>query len=265
MSTEPTGSSSPTGTPAGARSRPRLTITRKDVRYAGWVAFFAWVFSVYDYILFGTLLPKIADDFGWSTEYSTAIATIVSVGTFVVALCVGPLVDRIGRRRGLIFTTVGAALSSGLTAISPWAWWLVVVRFISGLGYSEQAVNSTYLNEMYAAAEQSGERVKSKGLTYSFIQGGWPVGVLFAAAMTAVLLPVTGWREIFAIATFPAIVIAILGRKLKETPQFLRMKQVRELLRAGRHDEAAQLASDYGIPLREEERSGGERSPLRAL
>jgi MFS family permease len=140
-------------------------------------------------------------------------------------------VDRIGRRSGLIFTTVGAALSSGLTAISPWAWWLVVVRFISGLGYSEQAVNSTYLNEMYAAAEQGGERVKSKGLTYSFIQGGWPVGVLFAAAMTAALLPVTGWREIFAIATFPAIVIAILGRRLKETPQFLRMKEVRALLR----------------------------------
>jgi MFS family permease len=263
MSNESTGPSS--SNPATAPSRQRVVITRKDVRYAGWVAFLAWVFSVYDYILFGTLLPKIAEDFGWSTEYSTAIATIVSVGTFVVALCVGPLVDRIGRRSGLIFTTVGAALSSGLTAISPWAWWLVVVRFISGLGYSEQAVNSTYLNEMYAAAEQGGERVKSKGLTYSFIQGGWPVGVLFAAAMTAALLPVTGWREIFAIATFPAIVIAILGRRLKETPQFLRMKEVRALLRAGRQDEAARLAADYGIPLREEERHGRERSPLVAL
>jgi MFS family permease len=89
--------------------------------------------------------------------------------------------------------------------------------------------------------------------------------VLFASAMTAVLLPVTGWREIFAIATFPAIIIALLGRRLKETPQFLRMKQVRALLRDDRHDEAAQLASDYGIPLREEERAGGERSPLLAL
>lgn len=266
MSTEPTRSSSPDpGSPASAQSRLKIIITRRDVRYAGWVAFFAWMFSVYDYILFGTLLPKIADDFGWSTSYSTGIATIVSVGTFVVALCVGPLVDRIGRRLGLIYATVGAALSSGLTAISPWAWWLVVVRFISGLGYSEQAVNSTYLNELYAAAEDSGERIKSKGLTYSFIQGGWPIGVLFASAMTAALLPVTGWREIFAIATFPAIVIALLGRKLKETPQFLRMKQVRTMLREGRHDEAAKLAAEYGIPLREEERSGRERSPLLAL
>jgi MFS family permease len=271
MSTEPPERSG--STPAAAsgplakatRSGPRVVISRTDVRYAGWVAFLAWVFSVYDYILFGTLLPKIAADFGWSTSYSTAIATIVSVGTFVVALCVGPMVDRIGRRLGLIYTTVGAALSSGLTALSPWAWWLVIVRFISGLGYSEQAVNSTYLNELYAAVDDNGEQMKSKGLTYSFIQGGWPIGVLFASAMTAVLLPVTGWREIFAIATFPAIVIALLGRRLKETPQFLRMKQVRALLRDGRHDEAAQLASDYGIPLREEERSGGERSPLRAL
>jgi MFS transporter, putative metabolite:H+ symporter len=50
------------------------------------------------------------------------------------------------------------------------------------------------------------------------VQGGWPVGVLFAALMSSILLPLVGWRGVFLVATFPAIVIAILGRRLKESP-----------------------------------------------
>lgn len=223
---------------AAPAARP---ITGRDVRYATGVALFAWIFSVYDYILFGTLLPEIAKDFGWSSATSTQIATYVSLGTFVVAMGVGPMVDRIGRRRGLIITTVGAALSSGLTGLTPvsvgtgitlGAVWLVLVRAFSGLGYSEQAVNSTYLNELYAAAESNGQS-RQKGLMYGLVQAGWPLGVLFAAAMTAVLLPSTGWRGVFLVATFPAVVITLLGKGLRETPQFLELRAGRATAEKG--------------------------------
>jgi hypothetical protein len=43
---------------AGYRWRP-TRITSKDARYASFIAFIAWVFSVYDFILFGTLLPEM--------------------------------------------------------------------------------------------------------------------------------------------------------------------------------------------------------------
>ena len=75
---------------------------------------------------------------------------------FLVALTVGPLMERLGRRVALIFTTAGAAISSGLTGLAPSAIgapWLVASRSASGLGYSEQAVNSTYLNELYASVD----------------------------------------------------------------------------------------------------------------
>ncbi len=38
--------------------KPRQ-LTSKEVRFATWIAFFAWVFAVYDFILFGTSLPEI--------------------------------------------------------------------------------------------------------------------------------------------------------------------------------------------------------------
>ena len=63
--------------------------------------FLAWVFSVYDYTLFGMPPPKIAEDFGWSTAQATTIATWVTAGTFLVALSVGPLLDRVGRQPAL--------------------------------------------------------------------------------------------------------------------------------------------------------------------
>ncbi len=244
-------------------------VPKSAVRYASWVAFLAWAFAVYDYITFGTVLPKISTDFGWSTATSTGITTIVSVGVFFVALTVGPMLDVFGRKRSLIITTVGAACSSGLSAISPFAWFLVIVRFISGLGYSEQAVNATYLNELYAASEDRESRLENKGLAYSLIQGGWPVGALFASLMATLLLPLGGWRVVFAAATFPAVVIAVLGIRLVETPQFLAMQKIRRSgASASRESEppATQMSSsDPSIASVSATTASVKRSPYLAL
>ena len=111
----------------------------KDVKFATWIAFFAWVFAVYDFILFGTLLPAIGGHFGWSEVEQAEIATWVAVGGAVIALAIGPLVDRLGRRMGIVITVGGAALCSLLTAIGG-AWGkgaLTAIRSVAGLGYAE--------------------------------------------------------------------------------------------------------------------------------
>jgi MFS family permease len=218
-------------------------ITNKTLVYSSIVCFLAWVFSVYDYTLFGTLLPLISEEFGWSTAFATLIVTFVGIGTFLVALLVGPMLDYLGRKPSLIIATAGAAISSGLTALAPASiagLYMTVIRTFSGLGYSEQAVNATYLNEMY------GNR-KNRGLIYSLVQGGWPIGVLMGAGLAAVLVPAVGWRGTFLIATFPAIVIVILGFKLRESPRFQAMKHVRALEKQGRREEAAEFGQQYGI------------------
>jgi MFS family permease len=193
--------------------------------------------------MFGTLLPRMADDFGWATATSTAVATLVAVGTFFVAILVGPLIDYAGRKKSLIITTAGTGLSSLLTGLTPAAFgavWLTVIRAISGLGYSEQAVNTSYLNELY------GNR-KSRGFVYAFIQGGWPIGVLLASAFTALLLGTVGWRGVFMLATIPALIVAALGFRLKESPRFLAMQRVRQLEKDDRHEEAVEFGRHFDI------------------
>jgi MFS family permease len=215
------------------------SVERRQVIYASIVAFLAWMLSVYDYILFGTLLPLIAKDFHWSTSFSTLVATWVAVGTFFVAMTVGPMTDYLGRRLALVLTTAGAALSSGLAALTFSPIYLIVVRALSGFGYSEQAVNTTYLSELYGA--------QRRGFLYSFVQGGWPIGVLFASAVAALLLPLIGWRGTFAVATFPIILIAILATKLRESPRFEAAQEVRRLLRLGRVQEAKTFGQAHGV------------------
>jgi MFS family permease len=234
------GDEGSTGTTVGGIE---TTISQNNLIYSSIVAFLAWVVCVYDYIMFGTLLPVMADDFGWSPATSTAIATVVAIGTFFVAILVGPLIDYLGRKKALIVTTAGTAISSGLTGLTPAGFaapYLAIVRSISGLGYSEQAVNTTYLNEIY------GNR-KSRGFIYAFIQGGWPIGVLLAAAFSALLLGSVGWRGVFLLATIPALIVAALGARLRESPRFLAMQRVRQLENEGQHEEAVELGRHFDI------------------
>lgn len=228
-----------------------------DVTYATWIAFFAWVFAVYDFILFGTLLPVMGGHFSWNEVEQAEIATWVAVGGAVVAFAIGPLVDRIGRRRGIIFTIGGAALCSALTAVCAGMGkgTLVFVRSVAGLGYAEEGVNATYLTEIYAASDDP-KLVKRRGFVYSLVQSGWPVGALLAAGLTALLLPAIGWQGCFIFAAVPAFVVAILARKLKESPQFQIHQRITQLRKAGDEAEAQLVAREHGVDLAEHNSAG---------
>ena len=223
-------------------------VTDGQIRFATVICFLAWVFAVYDFILFGTLLPAIGATLKWDAAKQASIATWTSAGTVVVALAVGPVVDRLGRRAGVMFTVGGAAIFSALTALAGTvgAVPLVVIRALAGLGYAEQGVNSAYLSELYTAAESEAVRRRS-GLIYAIVQGGWPVGALLAALMSALLLPVIGWRGVFLFAAVPSAVVAIGARWLRESPSFESLRHLSALRTSGQTDQATAFARSQGI------------------
>lgn len=224
-----------------------VEIKQKDINYASWIAFFAWVFAVYDFILFGTLLPVMGDHFNWNEAEQATLATLIAMGGAVVAFAIGPIVDKIGRRKGIIFTMTGTAIASALTAVvGTGKSALVAVRSVAGLGYAEEAVNATYLTEMYANSKDDKFK-KSKGFIYSLVQSGWPVGALLAAALTAILLPYVGWQGCFIFAAIPAFIIAFLARNLKESPQFQVSQKIARLKKQGNLKQANAIAKKFGV------------------
>jgi MFS family permease len=236
-------------------------LTPADVRYSTWICFFAWTFAVYDFVLFGNLLPTLSKTLNWGSGQSTAVNTWVTAGTALVAFAVGPIVDRLGRRKGIIIAVIGAALASGLTAVAGWVAGaiggvgvvlLILVRSLAGLGYSEQAINATYLNELFAHSYGDDPvRARRRGFVYSLVQSGWPIGSVLAAASVYLLFPVGGWALCFVVAVFPAIFMVLAGRRLKESPQFAARHRAERLLRAGQADEAAEVAREAGVDISE--------------
>ena len=243
--------------PAPAADWQPQYLTSRDVTYATWIAFFAWVFAVYDFILFGTLLPVMGEHFTWDQATQAEIATWVALGGAVVAFAVGPIVDRLGRRSGIIFTVTGSAICSLLTAFTAGMGkgGLIGVRSIAGLGYAEEGVNATYLTEIYAASTDP-KLIKRRGFIYSLVQSGWPVGALIAAGLTALLLPSIGWQGCFVFAAIPAFVVAFLARKLKESPQFQVHLRIAQLRKAGHEAQAQAVATAHGVDYQEHSKAG---------
>ena len=127
-------------------------VTNGQVKYATIIAFCAWAFAVFDFVLFGNLLPQMGEELGWDAAKQASINGWISFGVIFVALAVGPIVDHFGRRVGVMVTVGGAAIFSALTALAgaialvP----LILIRALAGLGYAEQGVNGAYLSELYS-------------------------------------------------------------------------------------------------------------------
>ncbi|WP_028922552.1 MFS transporter [Pseudonocardia acaciae] len=251
----------------GSAADTEHVVTDSDVRFSTWICFFAWTFAVYDFVLFGNLLPELAKDLGWSDASSTAVNTWVTAGTALVAFAVGPVVDRVGRRKGIMIAVIGAAVCSGLTAVAGWVAGvaggvgvvlLILIRSVAGLGYSEQAINSTYLNEMFAHSYRDPAQARRRGFIYSLVQSGWPVGSVLAAVSVFLLFPVGGWALCFLVAVFPAVFIFVAGRRLKESPQFVARRRAERLLAAGDVEGATAVTTAAGLG------AADESSPLAA-
>lgn len=237
--------------PGERRRFPSFTKRQTDVFTI--IALLAWTIAVFDYGLLGTLLPAMEESFGWAPTTSYAINTWISVGSAIVAFGLGPIIDRLGRRNGMMLTVGGTAIVSALTAIIPAglgmlsSGFIVVVRAFGGLGFSEQAVNATYINEVYQVTEDERKR-KRPGYYYAWIQGGWPLGFMLASALSLVLLDVIGWRGLYLVATLPAAVLVwVIFRHIKETPQFQLHHRLNELERSGQSEAAHALAGAYNI------------------
>lgn len=223
-------------------------VTTAQVKYATLVAFLAWAFAVYDFVLFGNLLPQMGTELGWDAAYQATINGWVSIGVIFVALMVGPIVDRFGRRVGVMVTVGGAALFSALTAFAgavgliP----LILIRAFAGLGYAEQGVNGAYLSELYSSAENETIRRRA-GSIYGIVQGGWPIGALMAAGFSALLLGSIGWEGVFIFAGICSGIVAVMAYFLRESPKFQVLDRIRMLRAKGSDADASRLARSHNI------------------
>lgn len=99
------------------------SFTPRDVKIASWICFFAWTVAVYDFVLFGNLLPAMGTDLGLSDSGATGLNTWITAGTALVAFGIGPVVDRSAAARALSWRWWAPPWGGSWGCWAAWAWW----------------------------------------------------------------------------------------------------------------------------------------------
>ncbi|GFE17996.1 MFS transporter [Streptomyces glebosus] len=210
------------GTPIGARAAARLDRLppsrwhRRLTLIVGIGAFF----DLYEIFLGGVLAAVLADQ--WHLGH-TAKAWVIAagfLGMFVGANVLSVLADRFGRRRMFLVNLAGYALFSLLCAAAPDLSWLLVLRFLAGLGLGgELVLVDTYLAEFLPRA------VRGRYIAYAYTLGfvGVPVAALLGARLVAAhrLFGIEGWRWLLVAGALGAAFLQLMRRRLPESPRWL--------------------------------------------
>ncbi len=167
----------------------------------------------FDLLILGFMLPAIAAELHLTSTQAGSLVTWTLVGAVAGGLIFGVLSDYFGRVRMLTWTILIFAIFTGLCALAQGYGDLLIYRTIAGVGLGgEFGIGMALVAEAWPAARRA--RVSS------YVGLGWQLGVLAAALLTPLLLPVIGWRGMFAIGLLPAVVSFLVRRRVEEPALF---------------------------------------------
>lgn len=167
----------------------------------------------FDLLILGFMLPAIAADLHLTPAQSGALVTWTLAGAVAGGVVFGMLSDYFGRVRMLTWTILVFAVFTGLCALAQGYGDLLIYRTIAGIGLGgEFGIGMALVAEAWPA------RLRARVSSYVGI--GWQMGVLAAALITPILLPVIGWRGMFAVGLLPAVVSFFVRRHVDEPALF---------------------------------------------
>jgi AAHS family 4-hydroxybenzoate transporter-like MFS transporter len=173
------------------------------------------VFDGIDNQLLGIAVPAMMRD--WAVPRGAFRAVLASgmVGMMIGGALAGLIGDRMGRRFALVGSVLIFGVLTAAVALVESLWTLGALRFLAGLGLGGAMPNAAALVSEYVP-----RRHRPFAITLTIVCV--PLGGTLAALVAGYVMPVFGWRTLFALGgALPLVVAAVLVRFLPESPRYL--------------------------------------------
>ena len=210
----------PTGLAAGPsisdllNDAPRSRFHRRAVVISG-MGFFT---DAYDLFVISTVAVLVKSQWHLSTSQTSWVAGSTILAAFIGALVFGRIADILGRKSVYVTVAVIMIVGAVASAVAPGFAWLVVARFVLGLGIGGDYPVSAVLMSEYANRDDRGRLV---GLVFSMQALGLIVGPLVGLVLLASGVDHnTTWRLMLGLGAVPAATVVYLRARMPESPRF---------------------------------------------
>jgi PHS family inorganic phosphate transporter-like MFS transporter len=179
--------------------------------------------DAYDLFIIGVVLAILTPLWHLNGLEISLIGSTSLLAAAIGSITLGRLADHIGRKAIYASTLLVLAIGAIASALSPNIIWLLVFRFIVGLG-----IGGDYPLSATLMSEYANRRDRGKLITMVFSMQG--LGLVLGP-LVAIGLLVSGlnhdlvWRIMLAIGALPALGTFYLRRLISETPRFALVMQ----------------------------------------
>src|ERR1700716_1456313 len=140
----------------------------------------------------GYVAPALAKEWGLTKGSLGPVFSAGLFGLMIGALVFGPLADRVGRRKIIIFSTLAFGIGTLATSVIDDVDSLLAIRFLTGLGLGGAMPNAVAMT-----SEFSPRRRRATMVMIMFC--GFSVGAALGGFLAAALIPHFGWRLVIIV------------------------------------------------------------------
>ncbi len=169
----------------------------------------------FDIAAVGFIAPALIAE--WSLTPSDLAPLFLSgvFGLMLGAFLFGPLADKFGRKKIIIWSVVIFSIGTLISAFSPNLTFLIILRFLTGLGLGGAMPNAVTITSEYCPTKR-----RSTLVTVMFC--GYTIGAAMGGLLSGQLIQMIGWQGILIIGgAAPLVILPLLYFFMPESLRFM--------------------------------------------
>lgn len=207
----------------------RIPITKTIIQIIALLSS-VWIIEAFDIGIVGQVVLVLKKIWNLSPGDVGLLGTSSTVGIVIGLYFAGPLIDRFGRKKILIWGVTSFTIFTLIGAVFPNLYWIVCMRFIAGLGEGAVFPLPYLMISEFVTAKRRATLVSTAN---AVLCAAYVLPSIVGAWALAQFPMETAWRIPFFAGGIPLITVILFAKWLPESPRWL--------LQRGRMDEVTRL------------------------